>query len=128
MSRTRVIVHAVRPVIGPFSGQACKQERLRPRRGSVIGGLFIAGRLLVDRLDLVAFGRGQISLRAGPVVSREGIGQRPGIGLPDTTLYALLVRQGKTDCRGKVGAQPLIRLAGARAAPPRGIKAVAVTN
>jgi hypothetical protein len=79
-----------------------QQKRLRSGRSAAINCLFVSGGLQVDRLDTVVFGRRQVRFWAGPFVCGECVGQRSGVGLPNTTFDALLVRQGETDRRGKV--------------------------
>ena len=79
-----------------------KQQGLRRRAYLPVRRLLVLHGLPVHGLDLIPLRRRQIGLRTGAFIAGEGVGQRPGIGLPDAALDAPLMRQRQPHGRGEI--------------------------
>ena len=63
---------------------------------------------LVNGLDLVVLGGGQVDFWAGALIGRVGVSERAAAGLPDAALHPVLAGQRQTDGRGQVSVQLIV--------------------
>ena len=106
---TRVIVHAVNPVIGPDSGHAWRRRvcaRLIVRRSAGCSSL---AAWPIDRLDLAPLGCRQVGFGTSALVGWEGVGERPGRCLPDPALNSVLMLQCQANDAGEVSPETRVR-------------------
>ena len=75
--------------MGRKAGRRREQQALLARIGSAADRPFLPHGLIVDGLDVVAFGSGQVRLGTGPRIGRKRIRKRSGIRLPDASLDAI---------------------------------------